>query len=357
MILFKKDTKNKIRFLEIIADKNELVQISGIVGTENPVEHRKICKAKNVGKSNSTTPEKQAIKEAEALVKDKLTEGYFKTVEEAESELVILPMLAKSYDDEKHKIDWSNCYIQPKLDGMRCLAFVKETGEVTLLSRDGKVIQNMDYIIQDLSTLKEDVILDGELYAHGLSFQENMKLIKKLSDDTKKIKYHIYDLVSDKPFKDRKVRHYVKKLFTALEVSTYEIKNEATLKEIHQSNLFNGYEGSIIRWGNDGYKINGRSSNLLKYKDFQDITATIIDIIPNDAIPTHGTPVLKFINKKMSNTEFTFKAGVKMSHADREELLLNRDFYIGKTAEIRFFEYTDDGIPRFPVMVGIRLDK
>ena len=29
----------------------------------------------------------------------------------------------------------------------------------------------------------------------------------------------------------------------------------------------------------------------------------------------------------------------------------------GKTAEIRFFEYTDDGLPRFPVCVGIRLDK
>ncbi len=30
---------------------------------------------------------------------------------------------------------------------------------------------------------------------------------------------------------------------------------------------------------------------------------------------------------------------------------------MGKTAEIRFFEYTEDGIPRFPVAVGIRLDK
>ena len=31
--------------------------------------------------------------------------------------------------------------------------------------------------------------------------------------------------------------------------------------------------------------------------------------------------------------------------------------HIGQTAEVRFFEYTDGGIPRFPVCVGFRLDK
>ena len=48
---------------------------------------------------------------------------------------------------------------------------------------------------------------------------------------------------------------------------------------------------------------------------------------------------------------------MKFSHAEREEILINKENYIGKTAEIRFFEYTEDGIPRFPVAVGIRLDK
>jgi hypothetical protein len=38
-------------------------------------------------------------------------------------------------------------------------------------------------------------------------------------------------------------------------------------------------------------------------------------------------------------------------------MLINKQDYLGKTAEIRFFEFTDDGLPRFPVMVGIRLDK
>ena len=46
-----------------------------------------------------------------------------------------------------------------------------------------------------------------------------------------------------------------------------------------------------------------------------------------------------------------------MSHKDREELLANANKYIGQTAEVRFFEWTDDGFPRFPICVWFRLDK
>lgn len=356
--LYKKDSKNKIRVLNIWTDTGILYQSSGILNGKL-VTHHKACNGKNVGKSNATDPISQSRLEAAAIIKDKLTEGYFETIEECEKETVILPMLAKSYEDEEHKIDWNNCFIQPKLDGMRCLAHITANGGVELISRDGKVIGNMEHIINDLSTIKEDVILDGELYAHGLSFQENMKLIKKLRPETSKlIKYHVYDLVSNEPFRLRKVRGFIKSLFSCEEVSTYDIKNKQSLMEWHEGNIYQGYEGSIIRWGNEGYKTNGRSSNLLKYKDFQDIDAEIIDVIPNEANPLHGTPILKYRCQKLSGVQTTvFKAGVKMSHSDREELLSNREIYIGKIANIRFFEWTDDGNPRFPVMVGIHGDR
>jgi len=35
----------------------------------------------------------------------------------------------------------------------------------------------------------------------------------------------------------------------------------------------------------------------------------------------------------------------------------NKEEYIGKKAEVRYFETTDDGSLRFPVFCGIRLDK
>lgn len=356
--LYKKDSKEKIRVLNIWVEYGNLHQESGILGGKL-VLHSKLCKGKNIGRSNETSILQQAELEAKAIIKDKLTEGYFETIEEAQNEIVILPMLAKSYEDEKHKIDWNNCFIQPKLDGMRCLAHITKEGYVKLVSRDGKNIDNMEHIIDDLAKIKQDVILDGELYLHQSGFQTNMKLIKKYRrGETEKIKYCIYDLVSKEPFKDRKIRNYIKNLPTCEEVSTYQIYKEEILKQGHGKNIAQGYEGSIIRHGNKGYETNKRSSNLLKYKDFQDIDAEIIDILPNDANPLHGTPLLKYTNKKLSGTvESTFKAGCKMSHEDREDLLTNKNKYIGQIANIRFFEWTDDGNPRFPVMVGIHGDR
>jgi len=58
----------------------------------------------------------------------------------------------------------------------------------------------------------------------------------------------------------------------------------------------------------------------------------------------------------MKQSNLTFKAGFKYSHEDRKEFLTNKEKYIGKIANIRFFEYTDDGLPRFPIMFGIRGD-
>ena len=98
------------------------------------------------------------------------------------------------------------------------------------------------------------------------------------------------------------------------------------------------------------YKVNGRSSNLLKYKDFQDIDAVIVDITPAEQRPEWGIPTLEYNGKR-------FRAGLKYSHEDRKEFLINKDNYIGKIANIRFFEYTDEGLPRFPVMVGIHTDR
>lgn len=350
-ILYKKDSKGKIRIWKIWNEDGVLCQESGLLEGKL-VLHSKQCNPKNVGRSNETSPSEQANLELESEYKAKLTEGYFETIEECKTEVVILPMLAKSYDDEKHKIDWTrDVFIQPKLDGMRCLAHIKANGDVTLISRDGKIIGNMEHIMDDLSTIKQDVILDGELYAHGLSFQDNMRLIKKYRPkETEQIKFHVYDLVSKDPFRLRKVRKYIVGLFSCVEVSTYDISNEQSLKQWHEGNIGQGYEGSIIRWGNEGYKINGRSSYLLKYKDFQDIALPIKFISQNDANPLHGTPHFELNGK-------SFKAGCKMSHDDRADLLKNGGNYIGKMAEIRYFELTDDGIPRFPVMVGIRLDK
>lgn len=364
--LFKKDSKGKIRVWNVWTEGGLLKQSAGLVDGKL-VENEKQCKGKNIGKKNETNPTVQASLEMQSKIMEKLDEGYFFTQKEAEETTVILPMLAKSYEDESRKINWSNkVFIQPKLDGMRCLAYKDSAGDVVLKSRDGKMIENMDHIKKGLANLKQDTILDGELYCHGLTFQENMKLIKKYREnESEQIQYHVYDVISSKSFEERffmtdLTEHFIGFPNNApfVRVQTELVVDENAIKNKHIAFLELGYEGTIIRHGEMGYQMDSRSSYLLKNKDFQDIACTIIDIEPAEQRPEWGVPVLKYEVQKLSGvSRCIFRAGARLSHEERKELLTNKKYYIGKTAEIRFFEWSDDGVPRFPVYCGLRLDK
>ena len=343
MKVYKKDTSGKIRFLEVFADGDELVQRSGVVDGK-VVERRSTSKPKNVGKANATTAAEQAIKEAKSKIETKRSQGYFDNIGKASISEVILPMLAKDFFKEKKKVDWTTAYAQPKLDGMRALGHGDK-----FVSRKGKDIDTINHISCDYHKY-----IDGELYAHGKTFQENMKFIKKYrKGETELVKFNVYDLISDSPFSTRyEALKTITKDNPNIEiVPTLKCLSEEHLKELHDKWVLEGYEGAILRWGDEGYKLNGRSSNLLKYKKFIDETYSVIDVEPSDKNPLQGVIVCEM------KDGITFNCGMKFSHAEREEILKNKEEYIGQTAEVRFFEYTDDGLPRFPVCVGFRLDK
>jgi len=348
--IYKLDSKNRVRVLHVYTEEADLIQESGLLEGQL-VKHQSTCIAKNIGKANATTAVEQAEQEAQSKIETKMSTGYFDSIEDAEGSDVILPMLAKSYDKEAHKIEWP-CFAQPKLDGMRALGYSDK-----FISRKGKEILNMDHILEDLAKIKLNAPLDGELYAHGKSFQENMRLIKKYRPgETEDVKYHVYDYAdSDMSFHQRLiVLHKLSEMFGPFKhielVPTMAIVDEIQLKTLHGKALKMGYEGTILRWGDAGYKSKSRSSNLLKYKDFQDLACIIVDVVPSIKRPEQG----QFICK---HNGVEFGCGMKFSHEEREKILINASDYCGETAEIRFFEYSEDGIPRFPVCVGIRLDK
>lgn len=348
--IYKKDSKGKIRVLHVYTEGAQLIQESGLI-EGNKVVHSSMCEPKNIGKANETTRETQADFEARSKIQSKMSEGYFDSIGEALDNVVILPMLAKDFKKEKHKVKYP-CYAQPKLDGQRALG-AKFT---QMISRKGKAIDTMAHIQQDLDTLalNKGVYIDGELYAHGLSFQANMKLIKKYRGaETEKVKYHVYDMVIDKPFIERyNILTALVAPFTTVElVPTIVIHSEAELIQAHQRYISQGYEGTIVRHSDAVYGVNKRDSQLLKYKDFIDLACKVIDIVPSDKRPEQGVCVCQM------DTGATFHTGMKFSHAERERILDDKSDYIGQMAEIRFFEYTDSGLPRFPVCVGFRNDK
>ena len=341
--IYKKDSSGKIRFLEISAKEGTVIQTSGVVGTDNPVTNISQCEPKNVGKVNSTTAEEQAVLEANSKLTEKMRLGYFETMEEAEAKggsSFLLPMLAKDYKKEAKKVKFP-CYVQPKLDGMRSL---HDNG---FISRTGKAVDTLGHIVIPDT---QGLVLDGELYAHGISFQENMKLIKKYrKGQTEQVKYHVYDMVMDAPFSERYLT--LAKLVGGLEhvelVHCQRIHSEQELVTVHQQYLALGYEGTMIRHSEEGYQVNKRSSQLLKYKDFLDEVYEVVDVIPSESRPEQGIVVC--------TSEYgSFSCGMKFPHEAREEILRNKHMYIGQTAEVRFFEFTDSGLPRFPICYGFR---
>lgn len=348
--IYKKDSTGRIRFLTVESKGAIVHQTSGLINTDNPVVTSYECTGKNIGRSNETTPEQQADLEAASKISIKLTEGYFETVTQAHITEVILPMLAKEYKKEQAKINWNlPVFVQPKLDGMRCLA----SKGMGLISRQGNEITTVKHIRMDVDKYPFGNTFDGELYAHGKSFQENMRLVKKYRPgESEAIRYRVYDMVFPNiPFERRYefLKEAVKGMTYMELVPTFRVTSFEQVLEYHKQFLADGYEGTIIRHGNSGYAINKRDTQLLKYKDFLDIQCEVIDVEPSEKNPKQGVVICK-------NDKGTFGCGMKFSHAEREEILQNKDQYIGQMAEIRFFEYTENGLPRFPVCHGFRAD-
>ncbi len=358
--IYKKDSSGKVRYLKISTEGSTLIQESGVIGTPNPLYNASVSKPKNVGRSNETSGAEQAVLEAESKLTLKLRQGYFETEEQAAAEGgadFLLPMLAKDFKKEAKKVKYP-CFAQRKYDGMRCLAVIKDN-KATLFSRTGKEVITCPHINSQLEILKlGDCVLDGELYSRELgTFQENMKALKKYREGiTEKILYNVYDIVIDLPFARRYANLVARIQGTGnpnIEVvPTWNIASEEDLIKNHKDFVADGYEGTIVRHTKVGYEVNKRSSQLLKYKDFIDKAYRVVDVIPSDVRPEQGV-----VSCYCEKTKETFETGMKFSHAEREEILLNKNKYIGMTAEVRFFEFTDKGLPRFPVCYGFRLDK
>jgi hypothetical protein len=92
------------------------------------------------------------------------------------------------------------------------------------------------------------------------------------------------------------------------------------------------------------YRQGARSQQLLKFKDFKDAEFEVVDIIPMANYPKQGIAVCRAANG------LDFRATPKMSHTERELLLLNKQNYIGKMATIKYFSTTEAGLPRLGVL-------
>jgi len=313
-----------------------------------------IC-GKNVGKKNATSGPEQAMKEAAALFnKQRDRKGY---TEEYPSSVPFRPMLAKKYLDRKKKIKWP-ALAAPKLDGIRCIAYLGVDGEVVLMSRAGKRFTTLQHIEQAVKPiLQKGYVLDGELYNHKYKreFQKLISLIKR--DDplpeTKLVEYHVYDLVSAE---DYEARHEVlSSLLIGISgvypVLSEKVYNEEEFEAYHDRAVSEGYEGAMLRNLKGGYELNKLSNNLLKYKKFDTDDFPIISAEENVGKQA-GECCLVCVTS--DGKQFSVKPiGTSEERAEYWQMHLNGEL-VGKYLTVKYFGLTDEGKPRFPIGICVR---
>jgi DNA ligase-1 len=350
-----------------------IIVTHGYVDGKQQTNERVVTIGKNIGKKNETTPIQQAVSEAQALWNKKKDAGYAPAAggagtsacEDAEDDSAVpsasdgipLPMLAQDYNKRGKDIVFP-CYAQRKLDGVRCVAIAGKG----LYSRNGKPMSaHLTAIRAEVDSLPAGTILDGELYADKthLSFQEIVGLAKKATlkkGDVEKLPclyLCVYDVVMEGTNKDRKRwldALFASRTFSHIKQLPTAVCNSADdAKYLHSTYVAEGYEGLILRNVKGLYKIGHRSKDLQKYKEFLDEEFPIVGFKEGDGLEK-GCVIWTCRTK--DGAEFDCRP--RGSREERCALFRSGASYIGKPLSVRFQEWTDDKVPRFPVGIAIR---
>ncbi len=274
-------------------------------------------------------------------------------------------MLAHPVSDRPVDYDSGPVFIQPKLDGVRCL-IQYDNSTVTAYSRTGKEWKNIDHILFNLRPffqLNPDVVLDGELYNHDLKddFEKIISCVRKTkptdehrAESEKLVQFHCYDVIKPSPrglsFSERNewIQLNVPLNFCIKHVDSNFVMNDDDALWQNSISLKAGYEGSILRT-NDIYQ-HKRSHNLRKFKQFHDAEAKIIGWVAGKGKRT-GT-IGKFL--AMDKDGVTFGMPVMDKQKYLEENFEKMQGWVGKIATFKYFERTKANSYRHPLFKCIR---
>lgn len=331
--------------------------------------------------------------------------------------LNVYPMLCQEWCSKTHGLeknsDYDNknfpyeigFYIEPKYDGVRCVARVQD-GKVILTSRSNKQFPWLSTLRSQILAFLEKypmAVLDGELYAHELYDDNNQPIDKNdkfnviseicsMSRKTphkweEQLCYHVFDIVDFDGINTQKERNMVlEKLFKPnksvtdlgsdnsvinsteviidklfLSPKTF-IQSKLEMQKEYEKILEGGYEGVIVRRADllygDGKKQvelkNTRSHYMCKKKPFMDEEFKVIGF-NSGASPEYYS--WRCITKYGSE----FNVDATGTKALRIRNNTNQAEIIGKMATVTFQDYTDApekmGVPRFGKFIRVREGK
>lgn len=315
-----------------------------------------------------------------------------------ETNKVVFAMLAEKFQEKKDHIIWTEedfknmptrkgwkfmdarkgIFVQPKLDGIRCLVYL-ENGKVVCMSRKGKQFvfltkqkEHLEKMLKKIEKKHPGAVLDGEWYRHNLEI-DDVKYsgdvafskfitsccrsnLKKPNKNEDMVQFHVFDIITKPMFQKDRIK-LLREIFNEYKgdvifrVPVKVAYKEQDLYDIHDYYYEQGYEGIMLRgpYGYyEGHKTR-RSMNLMKYKQFEDAEYEIVG-----AKCASGTRkgCVTWICKNEEGTEF--KCEMNATIEENREYYKNYKDYVGKMLTVRYQALNENDVPRFGRGIVIR---
>lgn len=278
-------------------------------------------------------------------------------------------------------------YGQPKLNGLRCTLrwekriegegiFKQPSSRAVLRTKEG-----LEYFLPHITTpLKEEMFnyngielaFDGEIYCHGKRLNEikasspmynSKNTLSKSSGNPLTMNFHIFDLSISNMLQSERINvlTYLNSFNLKFEGnsifngSIYHVES-VLINSDYEAQIFRdncikvGYEGCVLRTLDVEYAFGFRPQFIMKFKDHMDSEFLIIDVIPK---PSDSTLPI-FICRNDDNDQ-TFECIPIGSFDIQREYLINKEYYIGKYATVRYHERSGvKGVPFHANVIDIR---
>jgi bifunctional non-homologous end joining protein LigD len=289
------------------------------------------------------------------------------------------PMLATLTDAPFDDKDW---IFEDKYDGFRVVATI-EGGEVTLYSRNGKIISHTYIeIAKALEGITHDAVIDGELVAIDVDGISHFQLLQNARRQETKLLYCAFDLMFQDGEDLRRLSLLERKRRLKVILPKHKLlafsRHRATFgtkffREADRSRL----EGIMAKRADSRYLSGARTEDWLKIKTSKRQEVVITGFTP----PRRTRPyfgALTLAVREGKEWRFIGHVGTGFSHEALKELhgkliklKIAKSPFPKKVrggavttwvkpilvAEVKFTEWTNSGEMRHPVYLGLRADK
>ena len=351
------------------------------------------AEAKNVGRSNATTPEEQALLEVSTAYTSQVDNKHYRYSKEEAEVLAsnnLIPRKIHDYKKHAHKLP-DKCYSLFKYNGSR--ACVIQGSLYSKIGRKERIkVKHLRKAVEKLDTYGL-ANFDAEVYAHGLSLQRirsawlkplrtEKEVIKMANDrlkvrdpsikvndygsaiqvigydpneDAAKLRFYIFDIpVVGVPFETR--RSMLTEVFeeintlapNCVKLSSGSVTGSPEERLLlRQETVSKGYEGLVHYSPEDIYEFDKRSYTTLKDKPRYSAEALVLGCDKDKS----GQGVLR-----LQTTEDTggviFKGKMKGDASLRA--YENQLQFVGKWVTYEYEELSDSGTPTKPIVQEVR---